>query len=649
MANVDKLLRAAKAARAAGNEDDAAYFEQRAATLQATEAPEKPAQRRERKAALSGNLARTLAQGALFGAYDEVEAFLRSRFSDEEYGDALSKVRTEMELYRKDNPAVAFGAELAGGFLTPAGIVGGAAKGGLTAARSLGGLAARGAVAGAAGGGVAGFASGEGGVENRLRGAAKGALAGGALGAAAPVAIGVAGDVGSRVFDGLGLTGAKRATTLAERRVLKALEREGLTPEDAMSRLQRGSEMGADILPADLGENVAGAAYTAQAVPSARRSDVRGLLEERSVEQGGRIAERTAQSMDESGAYGLDYLDDLAEAAKEKYRPLYQAAEKEVDAGPFRKYGDRKIFEDAYERAQRSADDLGEAPLPPLDELLAADTVSTMHLQQIAQGLDEVIESGTEKITGKMSTEAVRVKGVRDEFKSIIGDLNPQYKAADAQFRDYMDLRRAYEVGEKFETLSSQALTRKVGKMTGEEMEALKVGMVTKIREIGSGSDRTDYYQRIFGSPKRRDALRQAMGDEEFAQFADYMALERDMVRTQRRVLGGSDTDRNIREQAEQGLDPQNLLQMMIGGKGEVVRQAAGALGARMQGVGAPVAEQMSDLLYAQGRSAQQTAMDRLTRRAMEDASARQGLLYRPELYGAAAGGVAGRRTEDIR
>jgi len=87
----------------------------------------------------------------------------------------------------------------------------------------------------------------------------------------------------------------------------------------------------------------------------------------------------------------------------------------------------------------------------------------------------------------------------------------------------------------------------------------------------------------------------------------------------------------------------------MIGGKGEVVRQAAGALGTRMQGVGAPVAEQMSDLLYAQGRTAQQSAIERLKRRAIEDAAARQGLLYRPELYGAATGGLIGGQAEDYR
>src|SRR6056300_1087345 len=382
----EEILEAADRADQAGDTAKAARLRELAGASVKPQA-ERPA-RREKVAPISAGLARSLAQGALFGAYDEVEAFLRSRFSDQEYDDALSKVRTEMELYRKDNPALAMGAELAGGFLTPAGLVGGATKGGLTAARSLGGMAARGAAAGAAGGGIAGFASGEGGFGERAQSALTGAALGG----------GVGGDIGSRVFDGLGLSGPKRAATLAERRVLKALEREGLSPDEAAARLQRGSDLGADILPADLGENVAGAAYAAQAVPNARRSAVRGILEERGVEQGGRIAERTAQSMDAAGAYGLDYLDDIAAAAKEKYRPLYKAADKPIDAEPFREFADRAIFKQAYRRAQRAADDLGEGPLPPLDELLDADAVSTMHLQQIAQGMDEVIENGTDTL-----------------------------------------------------------------------------------------------------------------------------------------------------------------------------------------------------------------------------------------------------------
>lgn len=637
----EEILAAAQRAEQAGDTAKAARLRELAGRA-GGETPARP-ERRKKVALLSSGLARSLAQGIMLGASDEVEAYLRSKFGGEDYDQALKEVRGNLAQYRQDRPGAALAAEIGGGFLIPGlGTAAGVTKGGLVAARGLGGVAARGAAAGVGAGGVAGFAAGEGGFEERLKTAGTGAALGGVIGGAAPVAGAVAGDVVTGIADNLGLSGQRRAAQLAERRVLKALEREGLTPETAGERLQAARELGAEILPADLGEATRGAAYTAQAVPSDRRTAVRGLLEERGIEQGGRIADRTAESMDATGSYGLDYLDEIAAAAKEKYRPLYQAADKPIDAEPFREFADRAIFKQAYRRAQRAADDLGEGPLPPLDELLDADTVSTMHLQQIAQGLDEIIEGGTDPITGKMTAEAQRVKRVRDQFKGQIGDLNPDYRAADAEFRDMMDLRRAYDVGEGFERMSDQMLERKLSAMTAEEIEAMKTGMITKIREIGSGSDRTDYFQRIFGSPKRREALRRAMGDEEFARFSDYMALERDMVRTSRRVLGGSDTARNLLEQGEQGIDPAGLLQLVMGGKGEAVRQLSGAMLTRAQGVGAPTAAQMSDILFASGPQAQSEALSRLMQRQMLEQARRRSVLAQPEFYGAGAGAAMG-------
>jgi hypothetical protein len=643
MATVDQLLQAAKQAEAAGNEDDVRIILQEIKRMRSQQAPER-APIEKPKATTSGAV-RTLAQGILLGFGDEAEAYVRSTFSGQDRDELLAEIRKDIAQYGAARPKTATALEIGGAVLPsliPAGLVARGAMAGAGAA-GLGATAARGAAAGAVEGGIAGFGAGEGGLTPRLEIAATGAALGGALGGAVPFAAAGAADIGRRALDGLGLSGAQRARTLAERRVGKALEREGLTPETAMGTLERAQAAGAPMMPADIGEATRGAAYAAQAVPSARRTGVLEALTERSVEQGSRIADTTAEKMDAAGAYGLDYLDDIYESASEKFKPLYEAADVDVSSEPFRKYANRRVFKDAFRAIQSRADTLGEAPIKDLETALAGDVVPTSYLQKIAQGLDRVIAQNTDTVTGKLNDRAKDVLTVRNEFKSVLGNLNEAYAKADSQFADMMDLRRAFDVGDAFEKLDPQQFSRKVKAMKPDEVEAMKVGMITRIRNIASGSDRTDYVQRLFGSPKRREALKQAFPSEQaFNNFESYMNAEAAIQRTQRRVLGGSDTQRNIQEMAEQGVDPATLLQLMTGGRGEAVRQAAGALSSRMQGIGAPVAEQMSDILFAQGLPAQRQAMGRLSARQMQDEMLRRRLTVQPELYGGILGAAIG-------
>ena len=643
MATVDQLLQAAKQAEAAGNEDDVRIILQEIKRMRSQQAPER-APIEKPKATTSGAV-RTLAQGILLGFGDEAEAYVRSTFSGQDRDELLAEIRKDIAQYGAARPKTATALEIGGAVLPsliPAGLVARGAMAGAGAA-GLGATAARGAAAGAVEGGIAGFGAGEGGLTPRLEIAATGAALGGALGGAVPFAATGAADIGRRALDGLGLSGAQRARTLAERRVGKALEREGLTPETAMGTLERAQAAGAPMMPADIGEATRGAAYAAQAVPSARRTGVLEALTERSVEQGSRIADTTAEKMDAAGAYGLDYLDDIYESASEKFKPLYEAADVDVSSEPFRKYANRRVFKDAFRAIQSRADTLGEAPIKDLETALAGDVVPTSYLQKIAQGLDRVIAQNTDTVTGKLNDRAKDVLTVRNEFKSVLGNLNEAYAKADSQFADMMDLRRAFDVGDAFEKLDPQQFSRKVKAMKPDEVEAMKVGMITRIRNIASGSDRTDYVQRLFGSPKRREALKQAFPSEQaFNNFESYMNAEAAIQRTQRRVLGGSDTQRNIQEMAEQGVDPATLLQLMTGGRGEAVRQAAGALSSRMQGIGAPVAEQMSDILFAQGLPAQRQAMGRLSARQMQDEMLRRRLTVQPELYGGILGAAIG-------
>lgn len=57
---------------------------------------------------------RTIAQGASFGFADEIEAFIRSGFSDRKYDEIRDELRAKVTAYKKANPGEALSYELAG-------------------------------------------------------------------------------------------------------------------------------------------------------------------------------------------------------------------------------------------------------------------------------------------------------------------------------------------------------------------------------------------------------------------------------------------------------------------------------------------------------------------------------------------------------
>jgi hypothetical protein len=125
-------------------------------------------------------------QGVSFGSMDEAVGALHGMTGpntyEEDYAFARDKMRAELDLARDENPVAAYGSEIAGALAVP-----GVVLKGMTAPSALTRAATGAAVAGTEGA-LYGFASGEGGVEDRLDDAWKTGAIGAGLGAAAPVA-----------------------------------------------------------------------------------------------------------------------------------------------------------------------------------------------------------------------------------------------------------------------------------------------------------------------------------------------------------------------------------------------------------------------------------------------------------------------------
>ena len=70
------------------------------------------------------DLTRQAVQGLSLGTGDEVEALIKSTFGDKTYSENLSQIRSSMKRFEKDNPKLAFTAELVGSI--PSALAGGA-------------------------------------------------------------------------------------------------------------------------------------------------------------------------------------------------------------------------------------------------------------------------------------------------------------------------------------------------------------------------------------------------------------------------------------------------------------------------------------------------------------------------------------------
>jgi len=129
-------------------------------------------------------LARSVGQGVTFGFGDEIEAAFRSLFGEETYREAVDDVRREIDAFREDNPALAYGSEIASSLLLP----GGAAMKAMRYAPTVGRAALRGAQIAGASGAVAGAGQAEGN-ENIVPGMIRGGATGAVTGAAVPFAV----------------------------------------------------------------------------------------------------------------------------------------------------------------------------------------------------------------------------------------------------------------------------------------------------------------------------------------------------------------------------------------------------------------------------------------------------------------------------
>tara|TARA_Y100000593_G_scaffold57244_1_gene106557 strand:- start:214 stop:2244 length:2031 start_codon:yes stop_codon:yes gene_type:complete len=642
--------------------------------IESKKTSEKPTTQKEKELPQSSNAANltrlSLGQGLSFGFGDEIEAGIKTLGGlAGDYQKEVSDIRKELDLYRQQNPGKAFSAEMAGAVLPALGaglLTGGTGTGavlGSTAARAaptIGRTTAQLAGTGAATGALYGAGTATEG--ERIGGALTGAAIGGVGGTAIPLAVKGVGSGTTALMNLLG--GTKRSSKFADQKILQALERDGLSPSEAMKKLDDAKALGqTDLLIADLGENLQGLGFASQAIPNISRKEVADKLYERNLSQAERITEDIAKRSDIEGPFGLQYIDDLSAKQSALAQPAYKKAyEKNLPASYFKEFftGPRS---DLFIQASKEGRKLMRAEgkdIPDLAKTIKTKELSeeffkgnipTRYLHQIKRGLDSIINKETKDF--KLSPYGVTVTKAKNEFNDLIGSLNPAYKKANKDFADDARLKDAFNSGLKYKSLSVDGLNKTFNKMNSGEKEAFRVGMVSEIRKQSENvTENRNFVDLVFGSKQRRNVLKKVFPDSDsYKDFEKIIQLENKKLATKNRVLGNSQTARNQREILEAGADTNTMIDLMMGlatgDARQIARTGAKGIGARVGGMNPESAEMIAKKLFNSSSSEQQKILSGLTALEIEQVKKAQNILLNPNVYSSLVSGTIARESQN--
>lgn len=577
-------------------------------------------------------------QGATFGFSDEMIAGTRAALESgvnlargkdaalsENYDKALAYERTRLKEFGDENPILSTGASIAGGF-APVGPAVAAVKG----AGSLGGAALRSAGVGAGYGALGGFGAGEGGLENRAAGAAAGGVVGAGLGAALPVAGAVA---GKAVDMGRNILGTKDPRGVALDVMNRGLARDQVSPDDIAARLA-ASEKPLSIMDV-AGDNTLRQARLAESTPGPGSNKVKEFLHERQFGQ----VDRVAADIEKNIAKGDDFyksLDELNKTRSAAAAPLYE----EAYAAPVK--WDRKVetllnrpsTRKALDRAYRLAEEEGRDPrgiglVDNGDGAVGIDyTVASMQtLDYVKRGLDDVLESHRDGVTGKLkSDEQVRsIVSTRSDFLKTLDEMNPAYAQARKAWGGPTQTMEAMRLGRQFAKADPEVTVERFKKLPEADQDAFRIGLARELAgSVQNTRDGSNSVNRIFGSQGQRNRLKQLFtSKEEFSAFEKAMQEEQLMSRSRNEVLGNSKTARNLADQQDAGgAIGQAMLDGANGGlAGMAMGFARRAINKAGVGMGEKSAAELADMLATSDRATQAKILKELALRQQKMAA----------------------------
>lgn len=496
---------------------------------------------------------RMLASGASFGFADELSAGMNAILGIGDYETNLQVEMARDEAIREREPGAAFTAEMGGGLMT--GIPGATKVMGAKAVTEGGRLmkAGAGAVTGATAGAIAGAGYAQPGerTEGAMLGAGLGAVFGG-------VAIPITKEAGLAIFSRFAGGKADRAAKQAAAKVAQALRRDELAPEQAVARLQ---ELGPEARLMDVGENTRDLARAVAGQPGKAKKLAVEVLEGRQEGQGARLVDAVNKALDPTGDYAGS-VSALQATRKAAAKPLYDAAyatpvePSEALISLFRRPALARAWAKAKTIAANEGDDLPDnlfITRPDGGKVVNPDALKDVRLlDYIKRGLDDLVESKRDPVTGKIQGEVQKgIDRLRKEYLEVVDELSPAFKEARAAWSGPTRSMGLMDKGRRFVRADEEITAGELAKMTDDEKFFFRMGAARQIRDtIYKTQDGADAVKRIFGNKLTRQRLRAVFPDDAtFKMFRETMMQEAELFKTRGIVSPRAGSQTQLRQE----------------------------------------------------------------------------------------------------
>jgi hypothetical protein len=470
-------------------------------------------------------------QAVSFGFGDEIAGAL---------GADKERYRSTIDQFTKEYPKSALLGTVSGSALLPFGAGKLAAQSPWTAAATTG------AITGALQG--AGDATT---LENTPNEASRGALFGGIAG---PAILGMAKPVGSAasaLATKIPYFGDDIANLVARKNVARAFERDST---DAQQVGRRMVQIGPEARVGDAaGESTRNLLDLNANLPGKTATDLESTIR-------GRIATRPDR-MDSmvyavNGGYGrakgLETA--LTQQQSQIASPLYQKAHA-MDVAPTsnlvrdleaaRKLG---AFSEAEKRALANPDN-GPFTLDAAQQVLGKGKIAVRDIDHIKQGIDSLIETNTDAVTGKVSGYGRDLVKLKNRILSEVDGAVPDYKAAREAYAGPAAMKTAITKGKAFWNEGAESLGDTIAGMTQSEQQAFRVGASEALREkVGSQSGQTQLLN-LWKDRNLREKMRALLGsDVKYSEVEAMIGNEATLKRME--ALGPSRNSRTFSREA---------------------------------------------------------------------------------------------------
>lgn len=568
-------------------------------------------------AGLTGQLMR----GVTFGWSDElaglaggVADWTKGKGFEGGYKRAKAEANEDLKAYEEKNPVSSTTAQIVGG-------LGSMAPAGFAAAPTLAGRAWQGAKVGAPMGAVAGAGGAEGDVLDVAQGALAGGVIGGGVGAALPA---ISQGIAAGLRHGANSLGLRPAPTVAREKLAAMMARDGVTPQQMLTRIDDAAGTKPEMLMDLGGEAARRGVRTALGRPGEASSRGVSALTERHAAQGERLADDLAI---------LSGVDDFAGTMRtlERQRsaqaaPLYRQAfddpspvwneriQQFIDS-PEAKQGLRHglMIQRREALAEGRAFDprsYGVTGFNEAGDPIVQGTPNLRTLDAIKRGIDDMLETYRDKTTGRLVLdEAGRaLEKVRKSYVTAVDKAAPDvYRQARAAWSGPSQSRDAMQAGTDIFKLRPEQIRDRLSGMAEGDREFFRIGAARAIRDrIEATPDGADAVRRFFDTPRKREILAAAFPSEAaFKAFERAMQRETAMLRNARFVSPNTGSQTFSRQAEATDANPSAVMEAagaMLQGqspKNAILGTIAGRTAARVGGYTPGVANEIVDALMS--------------------------------------------------